>query len=64
MAKQKLTRCYYPECQLCCKQDGYECGIIETHNPRTQLLKGVATGFAIALFIYSVILLIAVLCTQ
>jgi hypothetical protein len=58
MAKQnqKVTRCYYPECQLCCKEDGYQCGVVETHKPRTELLLAITNGILLTV---ALILLVA-----
>jgi len=47
-------KCHYPECMLCCCEDGRDCMQVESTRPRNALLKGIAAGL---LFVIAILLI-------
>lgn len=52
MAKQ-TTKCHYPDCMLCCCEDGNHCQ--ETDAPRRSLVRGIVNGLVLALVIILIV---------
>lgn len=54
------TKCYYPECMLCCCEEGKHCPqAMQKHiSPVKQLLKGIAVGLLLTVLLIGVVVLL------